>query len=247
MALGVTIASARGVEVPGRYCPKCGVEARDGARFCAACGIEVLGVAGNAPAPTPPVAATPPVPSAPADSFVVPAPPPPPVQHAVSNTTTVAAEDLAMFPWWQVIVFFIVSFGCWSPYWVYRTRKQLNAVLANGKTDPGVQTLGMFVPIWTFWVARDLWRDVTDVSKRAGTSGTDSKTYTIVYVICSLPIINYVGWIGVLILFAITQSRLMGATTALAGGTTINRRITVWSIVWVVVPFLFWVVVVGSS
>jgi hypothetical protein len=226
-----------------RYCPKCGVEARDGARFCAACGVEVPGETGGASAGQ----AAPLVPAAPVENFVVPPVPLVPVQREVSSGTSVAAQDLAVFPWWQVIVFLILSFGFWAPYWFFCTRKQLNTVLANGKTDPGVQALGMFVPIWSFWVARDLWRDINDAAKRAGTQGIDSKSYTVAYVICSIPIINYIGGIVMLVLFVITQSRLMSALTALAGGKTINRRLTVWNVVWVVVPFLFWVLVVGSS
>ena len=141
--------------------------------------------------------------------------------------------ELTVFPWWQVIIFLIISSGVWSFYWFYCTRKQVSGLVETNRDDPGTQTFGYMIPIWQVFVVRDLWRDIDGVAQRAGTMGINAKSYATWFWICSyIPIVNYVGWIVILVFYVNTQSRLMEALRALNGGVNINRRVTPWSAVW---------------
>ena len=234
-------------------CTQCGTTGRAGAAFCGACGSALPKPedtrTGTVIAPTPEFAKAPIVPAAVATSWPDQAPEveaapdlasPPPIGSV--ETDSVAAPvsgDLTVFPWWQVIIFSIISCGVWTFYWFYCTRKQVSGLVETNRDDPGTQTFGYMVPIWQVWVVRDMWRDINGVAQKAGTVGIDAKTYTLWFALCTyVPLINYAGAIVIPIFYLITQSRLMGALRTLNGGVTINRRVTPWSGVWAFGPIV---------
>lgn len=238
-----------------RQCPSCGSPARDGARFCAGCGTEVpeerRGATGtvisslSTPLPAAPAVDTEPTPSSAAQPpaalpLTTPIPAEPPSGATPPHAPAVAAvrpdASFEVFPWWQFVFFPIMSIGLWSLYWFYCTRKQVNALIANGRTDPGVQTLGAAVPFWQCWVARDLWRDIDIVAERAGTHRVDAKAYTVMYVVFGyVPIASNFSFI-ILILFCITQGRFAAAMDVCSGGRAPRRRLTPWNVIWAVLP-----------
>jgi hypothetical protein len=239
--------------VPEVRCSECSTVAREGARFCAACGCELPAAIGSS---TGTVIAAPPVMDrapamhrstvcASAAAAPIPGVVAPDARTEATYPSLASADGrltggaaLQVFPWWQFIIFPIISVGLWSVYWFYCTRKQVNELNGNARTDAGVQTVGAVVPIWQCWVARDIWRDIDLVAKRAGTKGIDSGTYTTLYVVFGyVPIANYFGFI-LLILFCITQGRFISAIDALSGGRAVRRKLTVWSAVWAFLPLV---------
>ncbi|MSO48265.1 MAG: hypothetical protein EXQ67_09335 [Thermoleophilia bacterium] len=221
-------------------CPQCGTTGRAGAAFCGACGSALPkpedARSGTVIAPTPDFVKLPAVPAA------VATPPPVATAEPASVANPIGGE-LTVFPWWQVIIFSIISYGVWTLYWFYCTRKQVSGLVETNRDDPGTQTFGYLVPIWQVWVVRDMWRDIDGVAQKAGTVGINAKSYTIWFAVCSyVPLINYAGVIVVPIFYLITQSRLMAALKALNGGVTTNRRVTPWSGVWAFGPIVLGVI-----
>ena len=214
-------------------CAQCGTNGQLGSAFCGACGSALPRPddtgSGTGIDPTPASVQAPVVPAA--------------VTTAWSEQTPQAekspvAGELTVFPWWQVIIFSIISSGVWTFYWFYCTRKQVSG-LVGGWNDPGLETFGYMVPIWQVWVVRNMWRDIDGVAQEAGTIGINAKSYTIWFAICAyVPLVNYVGAIVIPIFYLITQSRLMAVLKALNGGVTINRRVTPWSAVWAFGPIV---------
>ena len=248
-------------------CAQCGTIGRTGAAFCGACGSVLPKPeetrTGTVIAPTPEFAKVPAVPTAvattsPEQTPQTEAPPvtasPPPVGSI--ETDSVAAPvggEFTVFPWWQVIIFSIISYGVWTLYWFYCTRKQVSGFVETNREDPGLQTFGYMVPIWQVWVVRNMWRDINGITQKAGTIGINAKSFTIWFAVCLyLPIVFFAsaassfitvaGMIVIVIFYLITQARLMGALRTLNGGVTMNRRITPWSGVWALGPIVLGVV-----
>ena len=240
-------------------CVQCGTIGRAGAAFCGAGGSGLPKPedtrTGTVIAPTPEFAKVPAVPAAvattrpeqtpQAEASPVAASPPPVGSVERDSVATPVGGELTVFPWWQVIIFSIISSGVWTLYWFYCTRKQVSGLVETNRDDPGTQTFGYVVPIWQVWVVRDMWRDIDGVAQKAGTEGINAKTYTIWFAICAyVPLINQVAPIVILVFYLITQSRLMAALKALNGGVTVNRRVTPWSAVWAFGPIALFVVIV---
>ncbi len=183
--------------------------------FCGVCGAKVVHASTESAAMVMPVAFSEPV---------------------TTPVTIDAGTDLANFAMWQAIVFSIISLGAWPLYWFYCTRKQISAINHDERHDPGLQTFGIAVPIWQIFVARDLWRDIDLVAKKAGTEGTNTGRYTTWFALTYVPFLNYVAVIVVLCMFVITLARLREALNALSGGTAPTRRLTPWSAVWAFGP-----------
>ena len=222
------------------FCAQGGTAGRVGAVFCGACGSALSTSedtrSGSVIEPTPELAQAPVAPTAFASTV--------PAQTAQAEAVPVGGE-LTVFPWWQVIIFSIISSGVWPLYWFYCTRKQVSGLVETNRDDPGIQTFGWLVPIWQVWVVRDMWRDIDGVAQKAGTEGINAQSYAMWFWICSYVwIVNYFGWIVVLVFYVITQSRLMAALKALNGGVTVNRRVTPWSAVWAFGPIALFVVIV---
>jgi hypothetical protein len=67
----------------------------------------------------------------------------------------------------RVIGFSILSFGIYSYYWFYVTRKQLNSELGS-TDDAGLYTAGLLVPILNIIITYWLWRDLDALRRRVG-------------------------------------------------------------------------------
>lgn len=218
------------------FCVKCGTAGSSGEAFCGACGAALPKPAerrsGTAAAPDSDARAATGYASLPLGAARQ------PVTTTGSGSGSVPVTgELTVFPWWQVIIFSIISYGVWTLYWFYCTRKQVSGLVETNRDDPGIQTFGWLVPIWQVWVVRDMWRDIDGVAQKAGTEGINAQSYAMWFWICSYVwFVNYVGWIVVLVFYVITQSRLMAALKALNGGVTVNRRVTPWSAVWAFGP-----------
>ena len=238
-------------------CAQCGTSGRAGAVFCGACGSALPKPedtrTGTLIAPTPEFAKAPAVPAAVATTWpeqspqaeagAVAASPPPVGSGETDSVAAPVGGELSVFPWWQVIIFSIISYGVWTLYWFYCTRKQVSGLVETNRHDPGIQTFAWLVPIWQVWVVRDMWRDIDGVAQKARTEGINAQSYATWFWICTyIWFVNYVGWIVILVFYLITQSRLMAALKALNSGVTINRRVTPWSAVWAFGPIVFYVV-----
>lgn len=64
--------------------------------------------------------------------------------------------------------FTLLSFGIYGPYWVYVTRKLLDAELQHGRDDAAFHTVGMFVPVLNFFVTYWIWRDIDRLRQALG-------------------------------------------------------------------------------
>ena len=65
----------------------------------------------------------------------------------------------------RVIGFSILSFGIYTYYWFYVTRKQLNSELGS-TDDAGLYTAGLLVPILNIIITYWLWRDLNVLRQR---------------------------------------------------------------------------------
>lgn len=126
-------------------CLGCGAEHAQGDAYCGACGRSIDSATGT----------TPRVGSEPASQGVAtlpavdtPSTPPAPAASVATPSAGDPAADLRVFPWWQIIVFGLLSLGNWQFYWFYCTRKQFNQILRGENGRPGTDTVGLAVPIW---------------------------------------------------------------------------------------------------
>ncbi len=157
-------------------------------------------------------------------------------EPATTPVTIDAGTDLATFAIGRAIVFYIISSGIWGLYWFYCTRKQISAINHDGRDDPGLQTFGMVIPIWQIFVARDLWRDIDLVAKKAGTEGIDTRRYTTWFALAYIPYLGAIAAIVVFFMYGHTLQRLREALNALSGGTAPTRPWTRWGVVWAFGP-----------
>ncbi len=67
----------------------------------------------------------------------------------------------------RVIGFSVLSFGIYTYYWFFVTRKQLNSELSS-TDDPGLYTAGLLVPILNIIITYWLWRDLDALRRRVG-------------------------------------------------------------------------------
>jgi hypothetical protein len=131
---------------------------------------------GGEPASPPP----PPPPAAPAPGYAPPqgAPVPPQPPGAVPPGYTqppapaggagpVVGELAIKRGVGRVIGFSILSFGIYTYYWFYVTRKQLNSELGS-TDDAGLYTAGLLVPILNIIITYWLWRDLNLLRQRVG-------------------------------------------------------------------------------
>jgi len=65
----------------------------------------------------------------------------------------------------------LVSFGTWTFYWFYVTRKLLDGEVGRGRDDALLHALGLLVPVLNAFVLYWLYRDLDEVRRRAGLSG----------------------------------------------------------------------------
>ena len=65
----------------------------------------------------------------------------------------------------------LVSFGTWTFYWFYVTRRLLDGEVGRGRDDALLHTLGLLVPVLNVFVVYWLYRDLDEVRRRAGLTG----------------------------------------------------------------------------
>jgi hypothetical protein len=98
-----------------------------------------------------------------------PAPPGPGPQIAAPPAPPAYAEEAYAIkrPLGRVVGFSILSFGIYTFYWFYVTRKQLNSEMGSTE-DAGLYTAGLLVPILNIIIAYWLWRDLDNLRRRVG-------------------------------------------------------------------------------
>lgn len=64
--------------------------------------------------------------------------------------------------------FSLLSFGIWTYWWFYVTRKLLDGEKGEGRDDAVLHTLGLLVPILNFFIVYWLWRDISQLRARVG-------------------------------------------------------------------------------
>ena len=116
----------------------------------------------------------------------------------------------------RVIGFSILSFGIYTYYWFYVTRRQINGELAS-TDDAGLYTAGLLVPILNIVITYWLWRDISMLRQRVG-----------------LPDFNVVLWIvlsmfvpfAALIVYAMVVNRLNEYWDVRTGGAAVTAPVT---------------------
>jgi hypothetical protein len=71
----------------------------------------------------------------------------------------------------------LVSFGTWTFYWFYVTRRLLDGEVGRGRDDALLHTLGLLVPVLNAFVLYWLYRDLDEVRRRAGVPGLSVAGY----------------------------------------------------------------------
>ena len=97
----------------------------------------------------------------------------------------------------RVIGFSLLSFGIYTLYWFYVTRKQISRELGTNDRA-GLQTLGQIVPILNFFIAYWLWRDISRLRAGTGLSELPLGPYVAGNVIGSFFGLNWIVYILVL-------------------------------------------------
>ncbi|HVE69309.1 MAG TPA: DUF4234 domain-containing protein [Solirubrobacteraceae bacterium] len=116
------------------------------------------------PPPPPPPAVPPPPPPPPQEPGAV----PPGYHQPPSSGGGPAFGELAIKRGvGRVIGFSILSFGIYTYYWFYVTRKQVNGEIGS-TDDAGLYTAGLLVPILNVVITYWLWRDIALLRQRAG-------------------------------------------------------------------------------
>jgi hypothetical protein len=132
----------------------------------------------------------------------------------------------------RVIGFSILSFGIYTYYWFFVTRKQLNGELGS-TDDPGLYTAGLLVPVLNIVVTYWLWRDISLLRQRVG-----------------LPEFNVVLWIvlamfvpfAALIVYPMVVNRLNEYWDVRTGGAAVTAPVTRGEKIVLGVGVAFWVI-----
>ena len=74
--------------------------------------------------------------------------------------------------------FTLLSLGLWLIVWFHRTRRLFDGVLAGGRDDALVHTIGLLVPIWNIFVLYWLYRDLDELRRWNGLPGVEVPLYT---------------------------------------------------------------------
>jgi hypothetical protein len=73
----------------------------------------------------------------------------------------------------------LISFGSWTFYWFYVTRRLLDGEIGRGRDDALLHTLGLFVPVLNAFVLYWLYRDLDEVRLRTGLTGLPVAGYVV--------------------------------------------------------------------
>lgn len=92
----------------------------------------------------------------------------------------------------KLLALFAVTFGIYGIYWFYRNWKQLK-IHNNLDINPGLRTLGLFIPIVNIIMAYELFNNVKYYAKEAG-----FKTYSVGVVTFAWILVGYISFIPIL-------------------------------------------------
>lgn len=62
----------------------------------------------------------------------------------------------------------LLSFGLWTSYWFYVTRRLFDGETGLGRNDAPLHTLGLYVPVLNFFILYWLYRDLSELRRRVG-------------------------------------------------------------------------------
>jgi hypothetical protein len=187
-------------------------------------------VPGEPPPPPPPPAPLAPPPPPPPPPYQPPGAIPPGYQQAPSGGGPAFGELAIKRGVGRVIGFSILSFGIYTYYWFYVTRKQLNGE-TRSTDDAGLYTAGLLVPILNVIITYWLWRDICVLRQRAG-----------------LPPFNVVLWLvltmfvpgAALIVYPMVVTRLNEYWDARTHGAAVTAPVTRGEKIVVGVGLAFW-------
>jgi hypothetical protein len=192
------------------------------------------------PPPQPPPAAPPPAqppPAAAPPGYAPPAQPPGAVPPGYSQPPApaggagpVVGELAIKRGVGRVIAFSILSFGIYTYYWFYVTRKQLNSELGS-TDDAGLYTAGLLVPILNIIITYWLWRDLNVLRQRVG-----------------LPEFNVILWLvlsmfvpfAALVIYPMVVNRLNEYWDVRTQGAAVTAPITTGEKIVVGIGLAFW-------
>ncbi len=130
----------------------------------------------------------------------------------------------------RVIGFCALSLNVYRLYWFYVTRKQLSRELGTNDRA-GLQTVGLAVPILTYFIAHWLWRDISLLRQRVGLPGFDVAPYTAGNVVASFFSLKFV-------VYLLIQEKLNNYYDRSRGGQAPDAPYTAGEIAVVVIPFV---------
>ena len=119
----------------------------------------------------------------------------------------------------RAVGFSILSFGLWSYYWFYVTRKDLDLELGGQRDDALLHTLGLLVPILNFFIVYWLWRDISLVRGRAGLSEFSAGGYLVAAILGSFVVI------GAIVVYGLVLNKLNEYWDRRAGGVAPDRPV----------------------
>ena len=130
----------------------------------------------------------------------------------------------------RVIGFSILSFGIYTYYWFYVTRKQLNSELGS-TDDAGLYTAGLLVPILNIIITYWLWRDLNVLRQGSG-----------------LPEFNVILWLvlsmfvpfAVLVIYPMVVNRLNEYWDVRTQGAAVTAPVTTGEKIVVGIGLAFW-------
>ena len=62
----------------------------------------------------------------------------------------------------------MLSFGLWTAYWFYVTRRLFDGETGRGRDDAVLHTLGLYVPVLNVFILYWLYRDLSELRRRLG-------------------------------------------------------------------------------
>ena len=65
----------------------------------------------------------------------------------------------------------MLSFGLWTAYWFYVTRRLFDGETGRGRDDAILHTLGLYVPVLNVFILYWLYRDLSELRRRLRSVG----------------------------------------------------------------------------
>jgi hypothetical protein len=115
----------------------------------------------------------------------------------------------------RVIGFSILSFGIYTYYWFYVTRKQINGEIGS-TDDAGLYTAGLLVPVLNIIITYWLWRDISLLRERVGLPGFNAVLWIV--------LANFVPF-AALIVYPMVVNRLNEYWDVRTGGAAVTAPV----------------------